>query len=264
MKKCNFCSEEIQDLAKKCRFCWEWIDDNAIETKSESQVKKKIVSKNINSDKKDNLKNNGWLFIVWPFIWIIIIFLLNSIIQFVLSKNSITIDDNIQIQLLVWNALKFIWVLIVLVMIPSMIYWISKINKQENWVKTDSNYLPTKKTKWFYFTLNWRIWRLEYLWVPIITLIICIIIIIPVVSLIWILWLDKSTEEIIIWFFWFPLWIIFSWIFITTKVKRLHDLDKNWWWTLIFFIPIINWFYAIYLLFFKWTIWDNQYWPDPL
>lgn len=31
MKKCPFCAEEIQDLAKKCKHCWEWLNKNNVE-----------------------------------------------------------------------------------------------------------------------------------------------------------------------------------------------------------------------------------------
>lgn len=48
-------------------------------------------------------------------------------------------------------------------------------------------------------------------------------------------------------------------------IKRLHDLNKSWWMSLLFFIPIIWRIWLIIICwFFKWTEWQNQYWPDPL
>ncbi len=42
-------------------------------------------------------------------------------------------------------------------------------------------------------------------------------------------------------------------------IKRLHDLDKSGWLYLIGLIPIVNFFFAIYLIAFKGTEGDNKY-----
>ena len=51
---------------------------------------------------------------------------------------------------------------------------------------------------------------------------------------------------------------------VSLVVKRLHDLDKGGLWALIMIIPIIDFFFGLYLLFAKGTNGYNQYGEDPL
>ena len=42
-------------------------------------------------------------------------------------------------------------------------------------------------------------------------------------------------------------------------IKRLHDLDKSGWLYLLGIIPIVGFFFSLYLIFFKGTAGDNKY-----
>lgn len=48
------------------------------------------------------------------------------------------------------------------------------------------------------------------------------------------------------------------------SIRRLHDLNKSGWFVLISFIPVIGFFWGLYLLFAKGTAGDNDYGADPL
>lgn len=47
-------------------------------------------------------------------------------------------------------------------------------------------------------------------------------------------------------------------------IRRCHNLDKSGWYYLLMFIPIIDFFFALYLLFAAGTPGPNQYGADPL
>ncbi len=96
------------------------------------------------------------------------------------------------------------------------------------------------------------------------------------------LWLGLSIM-VIVWLLWFVLWMILweigwqiaFWIWaiaylyliyvsIASYIKRLHDLDKTGWMSLLAFVPFANIYLFIICGFFVWTTWKNQYWEDPL
>ena len=54
------------------------------------------------------------------------------------------------------------------------------------------------------------------------------------------------------------------WAGLALNVRRLHDLDKSGWWLLVMCIPVVNFFFGLYILFFKGTQGRNQYGDDPL
>lgn len=51
---------------------------------------------------------------------------------------------------------------------------------------------------------------------------------------------------------------------ISFGIRRLHDLDKSGWWFLIALIPLIGFFFQLYLLFAKGTDGYNRFGEDPL
>ncbi|NWK73314.1 DUF805 domain-containing protein [Acinetobacter cumulans] len=56
-------------------------------------------------------------------------------------------------------------------------------------------------------------------------------------------------------------YLYFSMVLIS---RRLHDLNKSGWWMLLFFIPVLNVLFILYLLFAAGNTHPNQYgWPRP-
>jgi uncharacterized membrane protein YhaH (DUF805 family) len=46
-------------------------------------------------------------------------------------------------------------------------------------------------------------------------------------------------------------------------IKRLHDMNFSGWFSLVSFIPLINLFFGLYVLFKDGTAGSNQYGEDP-
>ena len=66
------------------------------------------------------------------------------------------------------------------------------------------------------------------------------------------------------WIVYLLLWLPFIFFSIYWSVylnnKRFHDRWASWWWQLLMFIPVVNFFVSIYLWLFPWNKWENEYW----
>ncbi len=95
------------------------------------------------------------------------------------------------------------------------------------------------------FSPNWRINRLEYFKYFIIIFIIELFTL-SILNYLWYAKLDERIDKNHLIFFipYFPV-----------IIKRLHDSNYSWWWSLL--RPIM--FFLV--IFPKWTDWENKYWP---
>jgi len=64
---------------------------------------------------------------------------------------------------------------------------------------------------------------------------------------------------------WFYYWFfLYSTVFCTISIKRLHDLNLSSWYFFLLGIPIVGLVFGLYLLFGKGSRGDNRFAPDPL
>jgi len=62
----------------------------------------------------------------------------------------------------------------------------------------------------------------------------------------------------------FAVYIPFLWTYFVLYIKRLHDLDKSGWMSLLLLVPIAFFYPMIVWHFFKGTTGKNQFGEDPL
>lgn len=83
-----------------------------------------------------------------------------------------------------------------------------------------------------------------------------------IITRLWSILESSGFDWVVYLLLWLPL-IFFSiywsvWLY----NKRFHDRWASWWWQLLLFVPIINFFVIIYLWFFPWDKWENKYWKQ--
>ena len=118
---------------------------------------------------------------------------------------------------------------------------------QQGWFKRNFWTTEGRLNRWAYFTTSLKLWLVA-------TVVLVILGIIGVVIG------DEAGATVLCGLGVIP--FVISAYFIAAR--RLHDLDKNGWLSLIFLIPYVNIPWGIYLLFAKGTEGPNQYGPDPL
>ncbi len=77
--------------------------------------------------------------------------------------------------------------------------------------------------------------------------------------------LNAPEPPLIVFIIYFVMVLFTAWLMICIYAKRWHDLGKSGWWTLILFVPLIGFIWALVECgCFKGTEGANKYGEDPL
>jgi uncharacterized membrane protein YhaH (DUF805 family)/Tfp pilus assembly major pilin PilA len=113
------------------------------------------------------------------------------------------------------------------------------------------------------FSFSGRIGRLRYLGYGAGIQLLLIMIIAPIVGGVAFLGGEtgiSAIDEIIIGIFYIATFVVS----VMFSKRRLNDLNRSGWWYLLFFIPIVNLIFSIYLIFFPGTDGSNKFGTVPL
>lgn len=116
-----------------------------------------------------------------------------------------------------------------------------------------NNYLPDVGIKQTFFRSDNRLNRKRYLKREFV---------IFLINILCSLFMDTGNEFLTILAVVFALVCMYS--SIVLSIRRLHDCDKSGYWYLLMFIPILNIFGWLYMLFQPGTNGENKYGPNPL
>jgi uncharacterized membrane protein YhaH (DUF805 family) len=114
------------------------------------------------------------------------------------------------------------------------------------------------------FTWKWRWNRLKFILYPI-TIVIPFFIVWGIFTVLIRMWLsfDSIPFKILYILSWLN-YILLFYILITSYIKRLRDLNKNSWMTLLLLVPFANFYLWFICIFLPWTPWKNRFWDNPL
>jgi len=121
------------------------------------------------------------------------------------------------------------------------------------------NNLTMLNTIKLFSSYKWRFSRYNF-WIDTFIMQLLLSILMTIFFYVW----NKFNLPIIIQISWLIFWIWIIYISFISYIKRLHDLDKSGWMSLLLFVPLANIYLFIICGFFKWTPGKNKYWEDPL
>ena len=74
---------------------------------------------------------------------------------------------------------------------------------------------------------------------------------------------DLTQTESVVYLLWFPLTMVFAWVYCAVTVRRYHDRDKSGFWMMLLLVPVASMAVLLECGFLPGTHGPNQYGADP-